>query len=471
MKKLFLVALTLCCATMMYAQSFDPVGTWEGTLNVGVELRIVFHIKDGGDGKFSASADSPDQSAFNLPVDSVYFDGKNISLFMNAMQASFTGNLASDSLIIGEFKQGTHFPLQLRKVNAVKTRFRPQTPQPPYPYKEEKIIYENADKSIRFGATLTIPEGKGPFPAVVLISGSGGQNRNSSVLGHEIFQVLADHLTRNGLVVLRYDERGIGESTGTFQGSTSEDFARDVHTAVDQLLLRPEVNRKKIGLIGHSEGGMIAPMVATARKDITFLILLAAPGVPNLDLMTLQNEAIARSSGMPEIVVKEVAPLYRGITQSIIQAENNEQARTNAEAFLKNWTEGKDATVLAFLGLSDDNKRTEYVSSMTDQLRSPWFLFFTRYDPGPALEKLQGKVLALNGTRDLQVVHTQNLPGIEASLKKSKVKSYVVKEIPGLNHLFQTCNTCTLQEYGNLDESFSPIALNLISEWINREIK
>ena len=471
MKKILLPALILFSSVRLNAQSVNPAGTWEGVLNVGVELRIVFHIKDGGDGKLKASVDSPDQSAFGLAVDSVYFDGINISLFMNAMQASYTGKLVSDSLITGEFRQGTGFPLDLKKVEKAKMKLRPQTPQPPYPYREEKISYENADRSIRFGATLTIPEGKGPFPAVVLISGSGGQNRNSSILGHEIFHVIADHLTRNGLVVLRYDERGLGESTGIFQGATSEDFAKDVHTAVDQLLSRPEVNKKKIGLIGHSEGGMIAPMVATSRKDIDFLVLLAAPGVPNLELLALQNEAVARSSGRPEIAVKEVVPLYRGVTQAIIRASSNEQARTDANAFLEKWIEGKEAAVLEMLNLPNESKRKEYATAMTEQLRSPWFLYFTSYDPAPALEKLRGKVLALNGTRDIQVIHSQNLPGIEASLKKSRVKCYSVKELPGLNHLFQTCKTCTLQEYGDLEESFSPVALDVITEWINKEIK
>jgi uncharacterized protein len=472
MKKIFGIGAISLLFLNVSAQKKSPVGRWEGILNVGIELRIVFNVKEEPGGKLSATTDSPDQSAYDIPVDSVTFQADTLSFFLSALQASYIGHMVNDSVIQGELMQGIPFPLTLKRT-AKKSgeKVRAQTPVPPYPYREEKITYFNADSSIKFGATLTIPQGKGPFPALVLISGSGPQDRNSNVLGHALFHVLADHLTKNGVIVLRYDERGIGESSGVFAGATSADFAKDVHTAVDQLLLRSETDRKKIGLVGHSEGGMIAPMVASSRKDVSFLVLLAAPGVPTIELMALQNEAIALSNGMSESLAKNIGPLFKGMTYAITGAETNDQARTGATAFLNDWTRGKDSSTLESLNLLNPAKREEYLLAMVEQLRSPWFLYFTRFDPTPNLQKLTGKVLALNGTRDIQVIHSQNLSGIASALKKSKVRKFEIREIEGLNHLFQSCRTCTLDEYRELDESFSPVALNMISDWINKEIK
>ena len=212
-------------------------------------------------------------------------------------------------------------------------------------------------------------------------------------------------------------------------------------------------------------------MVATSRKDISFLILLAAPGVPTVELMALQNEAIARSNGMTDSLAKNIAPLFKGMTYAITRAETNDQARNKAVAFLNDWISNKDSSTLESLNLLDPLKREEYISAMVEQLRSPWFLYFTRFDPTPYLQKLTGKVLALNGTRDIQVIHSQNLSGIKEALKKSNVRKFEIREIEGLNHLFQSCRTCTLDEYRELEESFSPLALSMISDWINKEIK
>ena len=463
------ILLSLLSGSAALAQN-SPVGTWEGLLKVGVELRIVFHIRAEENG-FVAVSDSPDQSVYDIPCDSVVFSNDSLRIYMHALQAKYEGVMVNDTLISGFLTQGLPFPLDLKKTDRVSKLNRPQVPQPPFPYREENLSYYNRDKSIRFGATLTLPEGKGPHPAVVLISGSGAQDRNSTLLGHPLFHVLADHLTRNGFAVLRFDERGVGETGGVFSGATSEDFADDVEAAVDYLLSRHEVDRSRLGLIGHSEGGMIAPMVANRRKEISYLVLLAAPGVPNIELMAAQNEAIARSAGVSGKAADLIPVLFRSVAGLIIASDNLEDAKTKTRNFLSEWIKDKDAAVLTQLKLENEEKREEYVKGMTEQLQSPWLRFFVSYDPTSSLQKLSGKVLALNGTRDLQVVHSQNLPGIESALKKSRVTRFSVKELEGLNHLFQQCKDCTLQEYGILEETFSPVALETISGWLNKEIK
>lgn len=467
----FLIFLLLLPFQSIRGQADQFIGTWEGKLNVGIELRIVFHVKKQTDGSLKSSADSPDQSAYGLKCDTTFHTGNELSIQMKDLGASFTGKLTDDSTIEGTFTQRAELPLTLKKVEKVSVRKRPQTPKPPFPYKSEDVVYQNADKSLQYGATITIPDGAGPFPAAVLITGSGAQDRNETLVGHKPFAVIADHLTRNGFIILRVDDRGVGKSTGNFNKATSEDFARDVSNSVDYLLSRPEVDKKKLGLIGHSEGGMIAPMVATTRKDINFVVLLAAPGVRIIDLMTEQNAAILRSTGLNEESVKEAKNLFRLMVSSIQSATDSANALKLSSEAMENWKAKKPDSVLAALQLSTPEKRKEYVKEMVNQLQGPWFSYFMKFDPGPYLKKLRCKVLALNGDKDIQVIASQNLTGIKAALKKSKAKAVEIKELPGLNHLFQACNACTLEEYGILEETFSPVALQEISNWMNKNVK
>jgi fermentation-respiration switch protein FrsA (DUF1100 family) len=454
------------------AQSSSRVeGTWEGALNVGVDLRIVFHIRQHSTGSLSGTMDSPDQSAFEIPCDTVFFRSDTLTIEMYALKASYQGRLVNDSTLNGVFTQGIPLPLDLKKVETPSEKKRSQIPRPPFPYTIEQVSYFNTDQSIRFGATLTIPPGPGPFPAVVLISGSGPQDRNSTLLGHPVFEVLADHLTRHGIMVLRYDDRGVGETGGDFSGATSADFALDAAAGVDFLKRRKEADPKKLGLVGHSEGGMIAPMVANSREDISFVVLLAAPGVPIIDLMAEQNVAVARAGGVPENALNEIEPLFRNVVQAVRDAKDERSATEAVNTVLGRWMEGKDVSVLEALNLSAPTQQAEYVHAMVTQLRMPWFAYFINYDPAHHLKKLKGKVLALNGDRDIQVVSKQNLPAIRALLEKGKAEDFEIHELTGMNHLFQTCSKCTVDEYGDLEETFSPVALRLITNWLEKEIK
>lgn len=479
MHRKFLSLLSVLFAivsTSLAQQASVFTGSWEGVLNFGgTNLRIVFHIKDDGNGGLVTTADSPDQSAFGIPCDSTAAGNNEVSIFMNALQAKYTGKLSGDVTLDGIFTQGgSGVALQLKKAGVPDqpaAPIRPQAPVGPFPYKSEDVEYKGGDNSATMAATISIPEGKGPFPAVLLITGSGPQNRDEEVMGHKPFAVLADYLTRRGLVVLRADDRGIGKSKGNYATATSADFANDARAGIDFLLTRPEVDRRKIGMIGHSEGGMIAPMVASSRKDISFLVLLAGPGVKIKELMAEQNAAILRTSGVGKAAADAYLAFYKAVIDAMLQSADTAAANEAGKKVLHHWISNTPDSLVRQLGMRDNDAQLKVVSALAQQVTTPWFRYFLNFDPQPHLQKLNAKVLALNGDRDIQVISRQNLDGIEASLKKSRSKKYEIKELPGLNHLFQTCTRCTIAEYGELEETFSTTALDYIGRWLDKNVK
>lgn len=470
-KRMILLPFLLAAVVNGWSQGNGKfTGIWEGKVNLGIELRIVFRINEKAGGLIS-TADSPDQGAYGLKCDTTIASGDSLFIGMKDLKASFAGVLTADSLLDGFFTQSARLPLSLKKVERPSERKPTQAPQPPFPYKSEEVEYDNKDQSLHYGGTLTLPEGTGTHPAVVLITGSGPQNRDEDIMGHKVFAVLADALSRNGIVVLRVDDRGIGKSTGVFADATSADFASDVNNSLDYLLSRPEVDKKKIGLIGHSEGGMIAPMVATGRKDISFIILLAGPGIKITDLMAEQNAAILRSANIGEKAVASYTTLYKALMQEIVTSADTAQAKAAASTRVQQWVAATDTALLKDLGLDSEKSRESLLAQLVNQFSRKWFRYFAQFDPQPYLRKLTGKVLAINGDRDIQVIATSNLAGIENALKKSRVKAYTIKAMPGLNHLFQTCVKCTLAEYGELEETFSPVALKVINDWVDKNVK
>jgi pimeloyl-ACP methyl ester carboxylesterase len=454
-------------------------GTWNGELNIAGTLKLVLHITQSANGTYSGTLDSPDQNAFGIKCDKVEIkdDAVNSSLnfTVDKIKVSYTGKLINDSTLKGTFTQGVSVPVDLHKpfVQAiVKEIKRPQTPKPPFPYRSEEVIYHSPDQLLQYGGTITIPQGRGPFPAVVMITGSGLQDRDETIFNHKPFAVIADALTRDGFVVLRVDDRGIGNSTGNFMNSTTADFAKDVNVSVDYLRSRQEVDDDKLGLLGHSEGGLIAPMVASQRKDIEFLILLAAPGVKIIDLMTEQNVAILKASGISGTSAEKYKTLYRDIVNAILNAPDQNAAKQQVKILVNNWLLKTDTATAHALGFISEIAKEQYASQFVAQLSNPWMKYFMRSDPYPDLTKLKKvKVLALNGSKDIQVVSQQNLPAIAAALKEGRTKNYDTKEIYGLNHLFQTCNKCTVAEYGELEETVSPVALQTITDWLDKNVK
>ena len=437
------------------AKPSDIDGAWMGTLDTGaLKLRIVFHILNTEDG-LTATMDSLDQGMKGLPTTSVTRDGSSLKIEAKNIGGVFEGKIAADlSSIDGKWSQGGGtMPLLLKpaKDQAELELKRPQNPIKPYPYHDEEVTYDNKAQNVTLAATLTIPQGKGPFPAVVLITGSGPQDRDESLLGHKPFLVLSDYLTRHGIAVLRADDRGTAKSTGDFATATTADFATDTEAGVAYLKTRPEIDPHKIGLIGHSEGGVIAPMVAARNKDVAFIVMMAGTGVPGDQILPAQGEAIAVALGKsPEEAAKNAAKEKEMLT--LVETEKD-------EAVLEKELREK---------MAGDVPEPQ-IGAQIKQVTSPWFRYFLTYDPATALRKVTCPVLAINGSLDKQVLPSQNLPAIRKALQEGGNKNYEVDELPGLNHLFQTAQTGSPAEYSQIGETISPVALDKMTSWILKQ--
>jgi pimeloyl-ACP methyl ester carboxylesterase len=471
MKQLLLFVFLCCCASS-YAQT-KFLGSWQGAINVGKELHLGFNIKAESNGTYSATMDSPDQGVTGIPCSGVAIHGDSITIEMAKLKAAYNGVLDDISNISGSWTQsGTSIMLNLKRIGKPVELIRPQTPKPPFAYISEDTTYQDAYKIITYGATITIPKGKGPFPAVVLITGSGAQNRDEELFGHKPFAVIADYLTRHGYIVLRVDDRGVGKTTGERKMATSVDFADDVIAAVEYLHTRKEVDLKKIGLMGHSEGGMIAPMVARQRKDISFIILMAGPGVKIAQLMEEQNTALFEKAGMSKATTDRYALLYRNIIKQINKSKDSTEARTRINDAVEDWKiNTSEEIITTTTGIKDEKTQRTFVDGFMEIYNNSWFKYFLSYDPQPNLQKLTCKVLALNGEKDMQVIAKSNLAGIRSALEKSKSKAFETHELPGLNHLFQHCQLCTVSEYGQLEETISTDALKMVTDWLDKNIQ
>jgi uncharacterized protein len=465
MKKILVILIMLGATVLSGAQ--EITGQWNGLLKApGAQLRIVFHIEKEGDG-FKATMDSPDQNAFGFKVTSVKFEKQELTLKLAELMIEYTG-IPDDVIIKGNFKQaGMSFPLDLTREEIIVQAYRrPQEPVKPFPYLAEEVGFENAVDKIKLAGTLTYPSGNGPFPAVVLISGSGPQNRDEEVFGHKPFLVLSDHLTRNGIAVLRFDDRGTAQSEGNFSTATSEDFARDVQAAIKYLKTRKEINHQKIGLIGHSEGGIIAPMVAVESPDVAFIVLLAGTGIPGDELLLMQQQLIGRAYGLSDEELDQAAHINKEAFRILKGSSQTDELSELLTDFLKqNLKNSIDSPIPQ--GLSED----EFIAMQVQQLVTPWMRFFVAHNPAPVLEKVTCPVLALNGEKDLQVPPKENLSAIEEALLKGGNTTITVKELPGLNHLFQECETGSPAEYADIEQTLSPEMLNEIATWISKVVK
>jgi fermentation-respiration switch protein FrsA (DUF1100 family) len=437
------------------AKPSDIDGAWMGSLEAGaIKLRVVFHIVNTEDG-LMATMDSPDQNLNGLPITSVTRDGASLKMEAKQLNGVFEGKIGVDrSSIDGTWTQGGNslrLVLKPVKDQSELERKRPQNPTKPYPYHEEEVSYDNKAQNVTLAATLTLPPGKGPFPAVVLITGSGPQDRDESLMGHKPFLVLSDYLTRQGIAVLRADDRGTAKSTGTFATATTADFATDTEAGIAYLKTRPEIDHHKIGLIGHSEGGVIAPMIAARNPDVAFIVMMAGTGVPGDQILVAQVQAIAESSGKShEEAVKDAAREREILT--LIETEKD-------DATLDKQLKEKLA------GQVPEAQTGAAIKTLT----SPWFRYFITYDPAIALRKVTCPVLAINGEKDMQVLPQLNLPAIRKALEQAGNKHFEVDELPGLNHLFQTAKTGAPTEYAEIEETISPVALEKMAGWILKQ--
>ncbi|OOG77599.1 S9 family peptidase [Flavobacterium sp. A45] len=458
MKKAVFFLMTILLSFTMFGQ--EITGQWNGFLKVpGGQLALVFNISKSENG-YSATMDSPDQGAKGIPVTTTKFENATLKLEIPSARIVFEGELNQYNVIVGTFTQsGQSFPLNLSKEKLEKEILkRPQEPQKPYSYYTEDVTFENkTDKNVLAG-TLSLPSKEGKFPVVILISGSGPQNRDEEILGHKPFLVLADYLTKKGIAVLRFDDRGTAKSTGEYKMATTLDFANDVRAGVAYLQTRKEIDKNKIGLIGHSEGGIIAPIVAQNSKDVKFIILLAGPGLRGDQLMLLQKEMIERQKGISENEIKKGQEIFKGAYDIIVASSaNDENLKSKAFGYLKS-------------KLGDSANDTQ-ISALSSQITSPWLVSFLKLDPTIALEKVKCPVLALNGEKDLQVPADVNLEAIKAALTKGGNKNVTTKKLSNLNHLFQESKTGSPDEYATIEQTFSPVALEEISKWILVQVK
>ena len=464
MKNLFsLIFITLLIPS--FAQ--EIIGSWHGSLKVqGIELRLVFNITKTADG-YQSTMDSPDQGAKGIPVSSTAFEGDKLTISMPNMGIEYKATLVKSTELEGTFKQGGQsFPMNMSKKEAEEAIInKSQEPVPPFSYYSEEVTFTNTIDNVTLSGTLTLPKKKGNFPVVVLISGSGPQNRDSELLGHKPFLVISDYLTKNGIGVLRFDDRGTAKSTGDFSSATSFDFSKDVEAAVNYLLTRKEVNKEQIGLIGHSEGGLIAPMVAARNKSISYLVLLAAPGQNGEELLLTQQELIGKASGISDEELVKSKAINQKIFKLIKQSSDHEKLKSDIqlilEESLKNTAESE---------LPNGMKKSEYISLQIAQLTSPWTIFFIKSNPSENLAKVTCPVLALNGEKDLQVAPTENIEDIQKAIKAGSNSELTTKIYPDLNHLFQHATTGSPSEYAAIEETFSEEVMKDVLEWI-KELK
>ena len=467
MIKYFKYFLILLMITQVYPQQSHLTGIWTGKLELpnSLELTIVFNLSKDDSGKYTSTLDSPDQGAMGIPTESTTINNDSLLIKIPLVQGFYSGKIIYDEMKIeGKWSQGgMSLDLNVNKVEKLEGRNRPQEPKEPYLYNSEEVLFENETDGVVLAGTLTFPKEGNNFPAVVMITGSGGQDRNEELLGHKPFLVIADYLTKNGIAVLRFDDRGIAQSTGNHDAATSEDFAKDVLAAVQFLKDRKEIDKTKIGLIGHSEGGIIAPLVAVQSSDVAFIVMMAGLGIPGDSILYLQGELIQRAEGMPEEEIMKSLKMQRELF-SIIKNSNNDEELDK---------ELKEIFNKEYAAMTEEEKSKlgdpeVYLNMQVKTLTSPWFKYFLRFDPAPVLEKVKCPVFAINGEKDLQVPPKENLSAIESALKKGDNKNFEVKMLPGLNHLFQTSTTGKISEYGKIEETISPVALQTMLGWIKK---
>jgi pimeloyl-ACP methyl ester carboxylesterase len=465
MKKLAFLVLFFSLPLTTFAQ--DIIGDWNGALKIqGTQLRLIFHITKAESG-YTATMDSPDQSVKGIPVSLVTFEQNKLRVEITAAHIVYSGEL-KNNIVSGIFKQnGMEFPMDLSKNAIEKLMYkRPQEPKEPYGYYSEEIRFLNEKANATLAGTLTLPKKEGVFPVVILITGSGPQNRDEELLGHKPFLVLSDYLTKHGIAVLRYDDRGVGKSTGDFKKATSADFATDVESAIAYLKTRKEINTKKIGLIGHSEGGIIAPIVASRSKDISFIVLLAGTGLRGDQLLLQQQELIAKASGATATEIKDTRTMNSYCFNKVINSKDDNKLKDDLTTYLNGILKDTPKEQKPD-GVNDEENGARQLSQITN----PWMLSFLRYDPATTLEKVKCPVLAINGEKDLQVAPKENIEAITKALLKGGNKKVTTRVFPSLNHLFQECTTGSPTEYAEIEQTFSPIALDFVTQWVVSQTK
>jgi uncharacterized protein len=442
-----------------FVQGQVPQGEFLGTVQAGATvLRVALHLSMSADGVLTGTVDSLDQGVTGMPArelrlaDGVLRFGTGPAVYEGTVNPSATE-------INGQLTQsGVSMPCVFRKVDKIESPRRPQQPQPPFPYNSEEVAVEN--QGIRLVGTLTWPKGEGPFPAAVLLNGSGPQDRDYTLFGHKPFLLMADYLTRRGFAVLRMDDRGVGKSTGNLAQSTLEDLASDAVVFVEALRARKEIDPKRIGLIGHSEGASVAPMAAV-KAGAAFVILLAGTGVSGAELLYEQGQAVLKAANAAPNVLERQSRVQHLLIGEVLAerdpAKLEERLRAGIAKFKSEITPEELALTPGFDRQMEGEMR---------RLLAPALQSFIRHDPRPYLNALRCPVLVLNGTLDTQVPYRQNLPAIVAALSEGGNEAFTIQSLPRLNHLLQTARTGAVSEYLQIEETMAPVALETIGRWL-----
>ena len=433
----------------------DIIGSWQGSIDVeGKQLHLVFHISNRGDVYFT-KMDSPQQGATGIPTDSTGYSQNELTIKLSGLSIIYNGKYNNDT-ISGTFTQnGMKFPLSLSRL----VLKRPQEPKPPFNYNIHEVVIENKKDSVFLAGTLTTPLNKKNYSVVILITGSGATTRDHEFEGHKPFWVIADDFAKKGIGVLRLDDRGMGKSTGgrDLSKATSKNFAGDISAAVDFLASK---GYRNIGLVGHSEGGMIAPMTALQNNKVKYIVLIASPGIDIIDMMRLQSKEVSKSNGSTEIQAEKIAEMNAVINRTLLLADGQEK--------LKDIYDREVKKIPSEITLTEDEKNSLF-QSVSIFNNHHWYKYFISVKPDEYLSKIKIPVLAINGSLDTQVPSNVNLYGIESSLKKAGNKNYTIKELPGLNHMLQHAKTGSPAEYKFIEETIAPEALDIMSEWILRQ--
>jgi len=462
MKKLLSTAATiLALSVATSARAEDAAGDWAGVL-MG-QLHLIVHITKAPDGKLSGIMESVDQGDVKIPIDTVEATPDHLKFNIAAIMGTYDGKWdEAGRQWAGTWTQGGNtLPLNLSRATAADAPKPPKRPQEeaiaagPLPYHDEVVTIANGAQ-VTLAGTLSRPTGKGPLPAVVLISGSGPNGRDEEVFNHKIFLVLADYLARQGIAVLRYDKRGIGKSTGDYGNATTADFTTDAIAAAAWLRSQPGIDARHVGLVGHSEGGLIAPAVAVTDPKVAFIVLMAGPGLPGDQLLLKQQALISKASGVPDAAIGQSLDITGRVFNAVKGAKSEADAITAAKTVL-------DPEV------AKGTLTRERADASIKQVTSAWMRSFLASDPAPVLQKVRVPVLAINGSLDMQVPPAEDLAAIKAALKGDT--DATVLELPGLNHLFQEAKTGSPAEYATIEQTLSPQALKTVGDWISRHVK
>jgi len=443
--------------------SQDITGSWSGKLKIqGIELRLVFNIQKADDG-YKSTMDSPDQGANGIPISETKLEGDQLTISAKNLGIEYVAKVIDSKELKGQFKQGGQsFEMNMTKSDTKTTSLaKPQEPTQFDSYYSEEVTVLNKVDNLTLSATLTLPKKKGNFPVVILISGSGPQNRDCEILGHKPFLVISDYLTKNGIAVLRFDDRGTGKSTGDFKTAITSDFTKDVSSIITYLKTRKEINSSQIGLIGHSDGGLVASMVAANNTSVSFVVLLAAPGVKGSELLLKQQALIGLSSGVSVEEIAKSQEENKKVFDLIITSTDQQKLISDITSLVEEGVEK-----MAESDLPNGMTKKDFVSFQLQQITSPWMISFIKSNPSEYLQQIKCPVLALNGMLDLQVAYKENLSGIENALKAGENNRCIIKGYEGLNHLFQHALTGNPSEYATIQETFSEEVLKDMLEWI-----